>query len=63
MSHLWFVDPVARTLETFELVTRKKAKRARAASTWNLLGVWRDDARLRAEPFDAIELELGGLWK
>ena len=63
VSHLWFVDPLARTLEVFKLVTQKKTKRARKPSTWNLLGVWRDDARVRAEPFDAIELELGGLWK
>ncbi|HEY2366956.1 MAG TPA: Uma2 family endonuclease [Polyangiaceae bacterium] len=63
VPHLWFVDPIARTLEVFQLVTRKKTKRAKAAATWNLLGVWRDDARVRAEPFDAIELELGSLWK
>ena len=44
-------------------VARKKTKRAKAVATWNLLGVWRDDARVRAEPFDAIELELGSLWK
>jgi hypothetical protein len=24
--------------------------------------VWKDDARVRAEPFDAFELELGILW-
>jgi Uma2 family endonuclease len=59
VSHLWFVDPIARTLEVFQLMTRS----AKAAATWNLLGVWRDDARVRAEPFDAIELELGSLWK
>jgi hypothetical protein len=27
-----------------------------------LLGRWRDEAKVRVEPFDAIELELGGLW-
>jgi hypothetical protein len=27
-----------------------------------LLGTWLDEARVRVEPFDAIELELGGLW-
>jgi len=63
VTHLWFVDPIARTLEVFELVAPKKTKRARKAATWNLLGVWREDARVRAEPFDAIELELGSLWK
>jgi len=62
VSHLWFVDPIARTLEVFQLITPKKSKRGQSAM-WNLLGVWRDDARVRAEPFDAIELELGSLWK
>lgn len=64
VSHLWFIDPIARTLEVFQLVVpKKKTKRGRKGATWNLLGVWRDDARVRAEPFDAIELELGSLWK
>jgi hypothetical protein len=27
-----------------------------------LLASWRDDAVVRAEPFEAIELELGALW-
>jgi Uma2 family endonuclease len=63
VSHLWFVDPVARTLEVFQLLLKKKTKRTRASASWNLIGVWRDDARVRAEPFDAIELQLGSLWK
>jgi hypothetical protein len=28
-----------------------------------LLGTWKDDDVLRAEPFDAIELELAALWR
>jgi hypothetical protein len=32
------------------------------AERWSLLATWRDDALVRAEPFDAIELELDGLW-
>ncbi len=27
-----------------------------------LLATWRDDAHVRAEPFEAIELKLGALW-
>jgi hypothetical protein len=27
-----------------------------------LANVWRDETRVRVEPFDAIELELGLLW-
>ena len=29
---------------------------------WVLLGTWRDDAKVRGEPFAAFELELAGLW-
>jgi Uma2 family endonuclease len=49
---LWFVDPAARTLEIFAHVERG----------WNLVGTWADDARIRAQPFDAIELDLSVLW-
>ncbi|HVZ35333.1 MAG TPA: Uma2 family endonuclease [Polyangiaceae bacterium] len=49
----WLVDPLLRTLEALKL----------DGTQWRLLGTWRDEARLRAEPFDAIELELGALWQ
>ena len=49
--HLWLVDPIVRTLEAFRL----------EGARW-MLGAWRDDARVRVEPFDAIELELANLW-
>jgi hypothetical protein len=29
---------------------------------WLIVGVFSDDERVRVEPFDAIELELGALW-
>ncbi len=48
----WLVDPLQRTLEALRL---REAK-------WVLLGTWRDEALVRVEPFDAIELELGVLW-
>jgi len=53
VRHIWLVDPIARTLEVFRLEGER----------WTLLGTWRDDALVRGEPFDAIELELGALWK
>jgi Uma2 family endonuclease len=49
----WLVDPLQRTLEAFR----------RDEGRWLRLGAWRDDAHLRAEPFDAIELELSVLWQ
>jgi Uma2 family endonuclease len=52
IGHVWLVDPMARTLEACRLDVGR----------WLLLGTWRDDARVRVEPFEAVELELGGLW-
>jgi Uma2 family endonuclease len=52
VSYLWLVDPLARTLEVFRLQEQ----------AWTMRGAWRDDAVVRAEPFDAIELELAALW-
>jgi Uma2 family endonuclease len=52
VAYAWLIDPSARTLEACRLERDR----------WLLLGTWRDEARVRVEPFDAIELELGGLW-
>jgi len=52
VGHVWLVDPIARTLEACRLEHGR----------WLLLGTWRDDAKVRAEPFDAFELDLAGLW-
>jgi Uma2 family endonuclease len=49
---VWIIDPLQRTLEVLR----------RADDGWTLRGSWRDDARVRAEPFDAIELDLAILW-
>jgi Uma2 family endonuclease len=52
IAHVWLVDPVARTLEALRL----------DGARWSLLGTWRDDSKVRVEPFHAVELELAGLW-
>jgi Uma2 family endonuclease len=52
VSHAWLVDPLARTLEAYRL----------DGDSWRVMGTWRADAKVRAEPFDAIELELAALW-
>jgi Uma2 family endonuclease len=52
VRHAWLVDPLARTLEAFAL----------EGGAWRVLGTWRDEARARVEPFDAMELELAALW-
>jgi Uma2 family endonuclease len=53
VSHVWLVDPLARLLEVLRLENEH----------YVLVGVWRDSALVRAEPFDALELELGTLWE
>ena len=52
VSHVWLVDPVLKTLEALRL----------EAGGYRLLGTWHADAKVRIEPFDAIELELSALW-
>ena len=52
VGHVWFVDPLVKTLEVLRL----------DGDTYRIVGVHRDDAKVRAEPFDAIELDLATLW-
>jgi Uma2 family endonuclease len=52
VAHIWLVDPLARTLEVLRL----------DGSTYRLVSAWRDGAVVRAEPFDAVELDLASLW-
>ena len=52
LSHLWLVDPDLRTLETYAL----------NKGHWLLLNAYKDDDKVSAPPFDAIELDLGVLW-
>jgi Uma2 family endonuclease len=52
VRHVWLVDPGARMLEVFRLDGER----------YTLLGTHAGAARVRAEPFEAIELELAILW-
>jgi Uma2 family endonuclease len=49
---LWMVDPIARTLEVFRLESGR----------WSLVSTHADDDRVRAEPFQDIEIPLAYLW-
>ena len=53
VSHVWLLDPELRTLEVFRL----------EGARWVVAAVFRGDGAVRAEPFDAIELELAALWQ
>jgi Uma2 family endonuclease len=52
VGHVWLIDPRLKTLEAMR----------REGSQWLVVGLWRDDARVRAEPFEAFELDLSVLW-
>ncbi len=52
VRHVWLLDPEARTLEVFRL----------EGTRYTLLGTHTGLARVRAEPFEALELALAVLW-
>lgn len=52
VPHLWLVDPLVRSLEVYRLEGERYLH----------LGTFGENERVRATPFDAIELELEALW-
>ena len=52
VPHLWLVDPIVRSLELYLLEGERYVH----------LGTFGENERVRAVPFDAIELELEALW-
>lgn len=53
VQHVWLVDAVQRTLEVLRA----------HAGMWLIVAVYRGDVLVRAEPFDAIEIDLSVLWE
>jgi Uma2 family endonuclease len=53
VGHVWLVDPLQQTLEVLRLESHR----------WSLVATHEADAKVRAEPFDAIELALRALWR
>jgi Uma2 family endonuclease len=52
VPHVWLMDPLARTLEVLWL----------EGGRWTILATHAGNEVVRAEPFEAIELELSALW-
>ncbi|MBI4516411.1 MAG: Uma2 family endonuclease [Deltaproteobacteria bacterium] len=52
VGYLWLVEPLAKTLEVYRLETAR----------WVVAGTYGGCDRVRAEPFDAIELDLTRWW-
>ena len=53
VNHAWMIHPVLRSLQ----VLRRLDKH------WLEVGYYLDDERIRAEPFDAVEIDLSRLWR
>lgn len=53
VGHVWFVDPAARTLEIL----------SHDGARYTLTASFEGEGAVRAPPFDAVELELGTLWR
>ena len=52
VGHVWLVSPVMQTVEVLR----------RADVGWSLVATFEGDAAVRAEPFDAVPLDLAALW-
>ena len=52
IPHYWLVDPLAHTLEVFELQAEK----------WFLHSTYAKSDKVSAPPFEAVEFDLGDLW-
>ncbi|MCY1019557.1 Uma2 family endonuclease [Pyxidicoccus sp. MSG2] len=53
VKHLWLVDPSPQTLEVYRL----------EGGSWLLLGTHAGSGPVRAEPFEAIPVDLAALWE
>lgn len=53
VTHVWLLDPEIQTLEVLRL----------DGATYRVIKTYGGDARVRAEPFEAIELALATLWQ
>jgi Uma2 family endonuclease len=52
VGHVWLIEPLNRTLEVFQNENER----------WVLVGNHAGDQRVRAAPFEELELELEALW-
>ena len=53
VTHYWICDPRIQTLEVYRLVNGR----------WMEVDTYEGDVTVRAEPFDAIEIDLARLWQ
>ena len=51
-GHAWLIDPVARFVEVLR----------RQQEGWLIAATYRNEDKVRAEPFEAVEIDLSWLW-
>ncbi len=52
VAFAWIIDPILRTLEVFRLESGR----------WLITGLYAEPVKVRAEPFEQVEIDLAGLW-
>lgn len=52
IAHAWIIDPIARTLEVLR----------RHEESWLIAAAYQNQDKVRAEPFEAVEIDLSLLW-
>lgn len=52
VDHIWLIDPLVKTMDAFRLESGR----------WFLLGSYAENDKVRVEPFQEIEIDLGDLW-
>jgi Uma2 family endonuclease len=52
VGHVWLIDPEARTLEAYGL----------RDGAWVEIGHFSADEQVAVAPFDAVTIDLAGLW-
>lgn len=52
VAYLWLLDPLARTLEAYDLYQ----------GLWRVIGLYQCDDIVQVAPFEALELSLSNLW-
>ncbi len=52
ISFCWLIDPISKTLDVFRLLD----------GNWMVAGLYVEDDKVRAKPFEEIEIDLSELW-
>jgi Uma2 family endonuclease len=52
VPYAWMIDPILMTLEVFKL----------ESDVWMIRGLYAEDEKVRAEPFEEVEIYLANLW-